>query len=183
MMEILVFAGIPVLLLLLLSMLGATWNLDVDAPGDAGELQPRNYSTGRDSTQCITRIFSPEDQRFIKRQGSPRLLQIYRAERTRVALYWVRMVSAEVGQTMRQHRMAAGAKQNLQVRRELALIVRYVEFRMLCSLLVFSIRVFGPHALGNVAAQLLQLSQGIGRVLDEAAAAGRIEPAGNLGSV
>ena len=183
MMEILVFAGIPILLLLLLSMLGATWNLELYAPDEAGEAWTGRILSGHESTLCIQRIFSTADQEFVKRQGSPRLQQIYRAERTRVALFWVRMISTEVRQTMREHRLAAGTKQNLQVRHEMALIFRYLEFRALCGLLAFSIRVFGPHALGNIAAHVLDLSQGIGKVLEQATAAGRIEPAGTLGGV
>lgn len=180
MMEILVFAGIPVLLLLLLSLLGATWNLEVEAPEEVSEATYRQTYSGRDSARCTQRIFSPEDKKFVNRLGSPRLEQIYRAERTRVALYWLHSLSSEIHQIMRGHRIAAGTKQNLQVRREMALMVQYAEFRVLCGLLAFSIRVFGPHALGNLAAHVLGLSEGIGRVLEESAAASRIEPAGNL---
>ena len=180
MIEILVFAGIPIVLLLLLSLLGATWKLEVDAPEEVSESYFKRTYTGHDSALCTQRIFSPEDQKFVNRLGSPRLEQIYRAERTRVALYWVHSVSSEVRQVMREHRVAAGTKRNLQVRREMALVFHYAEFRLLCGLLAFSIRVFGPHALGNVAVHVLRLSEGIGKVLQEASAAARIEPAGNL---
>ena len=180
MMEILVFAGIPVLLLLLLSLLGATWNLEVDAPEESSEVFARRTQSNRDSALCIRRIFSPEDMRFVNRLGSPRLQQVYRAERTRVALYWVHLISVDVRQIMRKHRLAAASKENLQVRREMALILHYAEFRILCGLLAFSIRVFGPHALGNIAGHVVQLSEGIGRVLEDATAAGRIEPLGNV---
>lgn len=180
MIEILVFAGIPVLLLLLLSLLGATWNLEVDAPDELSEAFFKRTYSGHDSALCTLRIFSPEDQKFVNRLGSPRLQQIYRAERTRVALFWVHSISSEVRQVMREHRVAAGTKQNLQVRREMALIFHYAEFRVLCGLLAFSIRVFGPHALGNVATYVLGLSEGIGKVLEGVTAPGRVEPAGNL---
>ncbi|HTZ34017.1 MAG TPA: hypothetical protein VMH31_16270 [Methylomirabilota bacterium] len=180
-MEILVFAGIPVLLLLLLSLLGATWNLDVDPPEERTKVMARRGQAGEDPGVCIRRIFSSEDQKFVERQGLPRLREIYRAERTRVALFWVRSVSAEVAEIMREHRVAAGTRQNLRVRRELLLILQYVEFRVVCGLLAFSIRVFGPHALANLATHLLQVSQGIGRVLEEGAAASQIQPEGSLG--
>jgi len=181
-MEILVFAGIPILLLLLLSMLGATWNLEAEAPEEAAEAFSRRTYSGRDSAVCIQRIFSPEDQKFVKSLSSTRLQQIYRAERTRVALYWVHLIAAEVRQIMRGHRLAAGTKPNLQVRREVALLFYYLQFRVLCGLLAFSIRVFGPHALSNVAAHVVRLSEGIGKVLGEAAT-GRIAPAGDFSGV
>lgn len=181
MMEILVFAGIPILLLLLLSLLGATWNLEVDQPEELRESFSQRATPGPDTAQCIRRVFSPEDQKFVERQGLPRLREIYRAERTRVALFWVRSVSAEVAQIMKEHRLTAGMRHNLRVRRELALILQYLEFRILCGLLAFSIRVFGPHALVELATQVLHVSQGIGRVLDEGAAASQIQPEGSLG--
>jgi len=180
-MEILVFAGIPVLLLLLLSLLGATWNLEVDHPDEVTENFSRYTLAEQDSALCIHRIFSPEDQRFVERQGLPRLREIYRAERTRVALFWARSVSVEVAQIMRNHRMSAGTRHNLRVRQELLLILQYFEFRILCGLLAFSIRVFGPHALVQLATYVLQLSQGIGKALGEGAAAGRIQTEGIVG--
>ena len=180
-MEILVFAGIPVLLLLLLSLLGATWNLELDHPEELTETFSRRAPQRQHSVECIRRVFSPEDQKFVKRQGLPRLQEIYRAERTRVALFWVRSVSAEVTQIMKEHRLAAGTRHNLRVRRELLVILQYLEFRILCGLLTFSIRVLGPHALMHLAAYVLQVSQGIGKVLDEGAAASQIQPEGSLG--
>lgn len=181
MMEILVFAGIPILLLLLLSLLGATWNLEVDRPDELGEVFPRRSVASNDSVLCIHRIFSPEDQKFVERQGLPRLREIYRAERARVALFWVRSISAEVAQIMSNHRLAAGTQHNLRVRQELLLVLHYLEFRILCGLLTFSIRVFGPHALMNLAIYVLEVSQGIGKVLEEGAAGSRIQAEGSLG--
>ena len=181
MIEILVFAGIPVLLLVLLSLLGATWNLEVDQPDEMDEVLKRHCPTSRDSALCIQRIFSRDDQKFVDRLGSEKLRQIYRAERTRVALFWVRSISNDVRRIMREHRQAAATKQNLQVRRELGLVLQYVEFHILCDVLVFSIRVFGPHALGEMAMRLMNVSQDIGKVLEESTAASRVQPAGNLG--
>jgi hypothetical protein len=180
MMEILVFAGIPILLLLLLSLLGATWNLEVDHPDELTGVSQRRALAGEDTALCIYRIFSAEDQKFVERQGLPRLREIYRAERTRVALFWVRSVSAEVGQIMREHRLAAGTQHNLRVRQELLLVLRYFEFRTLCGLLAFSIRIFGPHALVNLATHVLQVSQGIGKVLEQSTAASGIQPEESL---
>lgn len=181
MMEFLVFAGIPILLLLLLSLLGATWNLEVDQPEELTGISTRRALADQDTELCIRRIFSPEDQRYVERQGVPRLREIYRAERTRVALFWVRSVSAEVAQIIRDHRLAASSQRNLRVRQELLLALHYLEFRILCGLLAFSIRVFGPHALVNLATHVLQVSLGIGKVLEEGTAASRIQTEGSLG--
>jgi len=179
--EILVFAGIPVLLLVLLSMLGATWNLDDDSTDDGVDELKRLCGSGAQTAACVQRIFSPDDRDFVHKQGSARLKQIYRAERTRVALYWVKRASSDVSHIMREHRLAARESRNLEVAREIGLTVRYAEFRILCGMLVLSIRLLGPHALKDLATYALDVSQAIGRVLEETTAASRIQAAGNLG--
>lgn len=177
MMEILVFAGIPVLLLLLLLwMAGVPRNFD-ESPEEGPDCR---YLSGVETAACVRRVFSPEDRDFVERLGSSRLQRIYSAERTRVALYWVRYVSQEIAQIMHQHRIMSRQSRNLKVGQELALTLRYVEFRMLCGLLSFSIRMFGPHALTDMAARALVISQSIGQVVENTAAANRVEPAGNL---
>ena len=181
MIEILVFAGIPVLLLVLLSMLGATWNLDEDSSEDRMDHLRRPCPAGPETAACIQRIFSSEDRDFVEKQHSSRLRQVYRAERTRVALYWVKRASSDVAQIMRDHRLGARESQNLEVAREVGLTLRYAEFRILCGILVLLIRLFGPHALKDMATYTLNVSQSIGRVLEEATAASRIQAAGNLG--
>ncbi|HUL34063.1 MAG TPA: hypothetical protein VL128_09285 [Candidatus Eisenbacteria bacterium] len=180
-MEILVFAGVPVLLLLLLMLLGATWNLGVEEFDDIKEGAPLQGWARRDASSCVRRIFSSDDQKYVDKFGSSRLRQVYRAERTRVAMYWVRCISGEVRQVMLGHRVAAAAKHNLKIRRELGLIFRYLEFRLLCGLLLFAIRVFGPHAMGSVADRALRVSEGIGRVLEESMGASKFQALGNAG--
>ncbi len=179
MMELLVFAGMPILLLLLLWVTGVTWGIEAEeeTPDD---LRPR-CANGAETAQCIRRIFSSEDRDFVERQSSMRLRRIYRAERTRVALFWVRHTSREVRQIMQQHRTAARETRNLNVARELGLVLRYFEFRMLCGLLSFFIRMFGPHLLKDLATHALEMSQSIEQVLENSAAANRIAAAGNLG--
>jgi hypothetical protein len=181
MMEILVLAAIPILVLVLLSLLAVTWNVEEDACQDAEEGLRQRCPNDRETAVCIRRIFSPEDREFVERQGSDRLRQIYRAERTRVALYWVRRTSREIGQIMREHRMASRGSTNLQVGRELGLTLRYLEFRLLCGMLIVLIRLFGPHALKDLATHALEISQSIGGALVDSTAPNRIEAAGTLG--
>jgi len=181
MTEILVFIGIPILVLVLLSLLGATWNIEEDASEDAEEGFQQRCPSDRETAVCIRRIFSPQDREFVERQGSDRLRQIYRAERTRVALYWVRRTSREIGQIMRDHRMASRGSANLQVGRELGLALRWLEFRLICGMLIVLIRLFGPHALKDLATQALEVSKSIGRVLVDSAPANRIAAAGTPG--
>jgi hypothetical protein len=179
MMELLVFAGMPILLLLLLWVTGVTRGIEVEeeTPED---LRPR-YGNATETAQCIRQIFSPEDRDFVERQSSMRLKRIYRAERTRVALFWVRHTSREVRQIMRQHRTAARETRNLNVTREMGLVLRYLEFQTLCGLLSFFIRMFGPHLLKDLATHALEMSQSIEQVLENSTAANRIAPAGNMG--
>jgi len=178
--EILVLAAIPLLLLLMLSLLGATWNIQEETL-DAQDGARHRYPRGVDMGVCVQRIFSPEDRDFVDRQGSARLRQIYRAERTKIALYWVWKNSRAIRQVMREHRLAAREAKNLRVGPELGLLFHYVEFRLLCFLLVCLIRLFGPHALKDLATYALELSQSIDRVLAELTSGARVPSAERAG--
>lgn len=167
-------AGIPILLLLMLSLLGATWNIEEEASPEAADGLRHRYSGEAEMNACVRRIFSPGDREFVDRQGSARLRRIYRAERARIALFWVCRNANAVGKVMREHRLAARESKNLQVGRELGLLFHYVEFRLLCVLLVCLIRVFGPHALMDLATHAMELSQSIDRVLEDLTSGTRV---------
>jgi hypothetical protein len=77
--------------------------------------------------------------------------------------------------------MASRGSANLQVGRELGLALRWLEFRLICGMLIVLIRLFGPHALKDLATQALEVSKSIGRVLVDSAPANRIAAAGTPG--
>ncbi len=181
MMEIVVLAGIPILLLLMLSLLGATWDVEEDTGLDAQDGWRHRYPGEMETGACVRRIFSQEDREFVDRQDSERLRRIYRAERTKIALFWVWNNSRAMQQVMREHRLAARESKNLQAGRELVLLFHYMEFRLLCASLVCLIRVFGPHALINLATYAMEVSQSIDRVVEELTSGTRVASAGQMG--
>jgi hypothetical protein len=102
-------------------------------------------------SQLVRRIFSREDRDFILRTHSPRLQRIYQRERRKVALHWVHQTSREVSRIMRIHRLSSRQSPDLHVATEANLFFQYFELRLLCGLLVFLIKLVGPHSLADLA--------------------------------
>jgi hypothetical protein len=127
----------------------------------------------------VARIFSRKDREFIELLGCPRLQRLYLAERQKISSHWVRQISLEVSQIMRRHRLSSRESPNLNVVAETRLFFQYVELRLLCEMLLFSIRLFGPDALANLASQAGELYQRIGQSLPGVAAQNPVEPSRN----
>jgi hypothetical protein len=115
--------------------------------------------------ELAVRIFSSDDREFIARAHSPRLQQLYKEERRKVALHWVRRTSREVSRVMRNHRLSSRQSANLNVTAETKLFCQYVELRFLCAVLALLIRLFGPHALIDLASYAGELYQRLGRTV------------------
>jgi hypothetical protein len=113
--------------------------------------------------ELANRIFSKDDREFIARTRSPRLQQLYKQERRKVALQWVRCTSREVSRIMRNHRLGSRQSTNLNVAAETKLFCQYAELRFLCGMLLLLIRLFGPHALMDMASHAGELYQRLGR--------------------
>ena len=173
-----VAAFLVVLLLLLLST-GDEKGKDVAPPatrnrdqlGSADALQP---------AELVFRIFSPNDREFIRLTHSPRLEHLYKEERRKVALHWVRRASREVSTIMRHHRLNSRYSQNVSVAAEMKLFGQYLELRCLCGVLLFLIQVFGSHALADLAAYASKLAEQLGRAMPDAKTASHVASSGNV---
>jgi hypothetical protein len=148
------------------------------AEGQAGsEANDRTRSKCREYLQhpeLVARIFSREDREFICLTRSPRLLRIYKEERRNVALHWVQRTSRDIRGIMWTHRLISRQSHNLDVATETKLLFQYLELRVICALLVFLIRISGPHTLHDLASYAVELYQRIGRALPDTAAANRV---------
>lgn len=133
--------------------------------------------------QLVLRIFSREDREFISQMHSPRLQRIYRSERRRLALLWVRRTSQEVSKIIMNHRLTARENQNLDVANEGKLFFTYLELRLICGSLIFLIRLFGPHALTDLATCASGLYQSLGRALPDAPGTNRVASPSNLSTM
>ena len=108
-----------------------------------------------------SRIFSREDREFVLRLGSPGLRSMYQKERREVALLWVARISRAAGNIMQQHKLVSRYSRNLHAGTEAKLVLQHAQFRLVCGLLMVLIRIFGPHALGDLAAHVGELYQRI----------------------
>jgi hypothetical protein len=175
MIELYTFAGIGASLLLLLFLIGAKQEaIEKTAQEIESDAYRRRSQGAKAASAAARRIFSAEDRAYIGTLENEELRRLYEEERRQLALHWVRHTSEEVGAVMRQHRLLARTSENLDVRHEALLLLRHMELRFLCGLLTSLIFVFGPHALGDLAAFAGDVSQSIGASLQEPAPARRI---------
>jgi hypothetical protein len=124
--------------------------------------------------ELVRRIFSREDREFVFQMKSARLRQVYEEERRRLALHWIRQTASEVRRILREHRLASRQSKDLDVSTEAGLFFQYVQLRFLCGLLVVLVRLFGPHALQDLATYAGELQQRIAKALPEGGAANRL---------
>jgi hypothetical protein len=130
--------------------------------------------------ELVLRIFSPKDREFIRLTRSPRLQRLYREERRRVALHWVRLMSREMSTIMRRHRLNSRHSQNVNVAAEAKLFGQYMELRFLCAGLVFLIQLFGPHALVDLASYAGELRGRLGKSMLDATASNHVAASGDV---
>jgi hypothetical protein len=182
MIQVSIFVGVAVLLLLLLFSIGSGREIAEETNEELLERPRRRSAPEPGPAACARRVFSPQDRVFVEGLKEPHLHRLYRTERARVAEHWVHGTSVEIGRIMRRHRLAARQSHNLEVTREVKLLLQYVELRLVCGFLICMIRVFGAHAAGDVAAFAGQLSQTMGAALQSQATIAQATIAATTGS-
>lgn len=170
-------AAFLVVLLLLSTRNEKDEDLDSPATRNRGQL---GSADALPPTELVLRIFSPKDREFIRLTHSPRLERLYKEERRKVALHWVRRTSYEVSTIMRHHRLNSRYSQNVNVAAETKLFGQYLELRFLCGVLLFLIQIFGPHALADLASYAGALSEQLGRAMPDAKGASPVVSSGNV---
>ena len=130
--------------------------------------------------ELALRIFSPKDREFIRLTHSPRLERLFHKERRKVAVHWVRQTSREVSTIMRHHRLNSRYSRNMNVAAETKLFGQYLELRLLCGVLLLLIRLFGPHALSNLASYAGKIYEQLGRAMPDAGPATHYGGSGDL---
>jgi hypothetical protein len=179
MMTTSIFIIVAVFLAFLLLL--KTWKEDGEEQARV-EAADRARPKSRDALQpqeLVFRIFSRQDREFIFLMRSPGLQRMYQRERRKVALHWVRQTSREVSRIMRTHRLSSRQSHNLNVATEANLLIQFLKLQFLCGLLVLLIRIFGPHALQDLATYAGELYQRIGRALPPASVENCVAPSGN----
>lgn len=166
MMSIAIFIALAILLVLLLAI-SRSEEREEQASAGAPERFPQVCRGTMPPLELVVRIFSHEDRKFILRMRSPELHLLYKAERRKVALHWVRRSSREVSRIMRVHRLASRQSQSLEVASEAGLLFEFLRLKVLFVLLLLLVRALGPDVLGDLAAYAGELYQRIGRAMPE----------------
>src|SRR5260370_28196783 len=96
MMEVSIFVAFGILLVLVLLLIARRKEVEEregERAAAAAQCECRNTLQG---PELVLRIFSREDREFVLQMRSPRLQRMYKAERRKVALHWVRKTSRDV---------------------------------------------------------------------------------------
>ena len=134
----------------------------------------RAFAPGSDFEAAVlaARIFSPQDHQFVAELRDPELLRLYRRERSRVAIDWIRKTSGEISAIMQTHRLQSRQSANLDPAAEGRLFFEFVRLRVLCATLQLTVRALGPHTVIALAARTGELCQRLARSLPQANSAG-----------
>ena len=160
-------AGAIVLLLVLLAWARAEAS-SKDSRSDWGASdQEQGESVESCSLKIVSQIFSVPDSKFISGLESPGLENLFRRERTAVALHWVHETSAFVGKIMRRHLEASRLSADLEIAVEVRIFLQYARLKLFCGILFVLIGLLGPQRLAGTALYAERFIQRIGEGLAE----------------
>ena len=132
--------------------------------------------------EVVSRIFSRADWEFVHGLKTGRIERLFKQERKRVALVWVRQTSAIIRKVMREHGEAARQSANLKFSMEINIFAQFLALMAVCGTLALAIQITGPVWLGGLAHYAQRLSQQVTKLqksfqaggLAKAAGAGRV---------
>ena len=160
-------AGAIVLLLVLLAWMRAEAS-SRDSRSDWGASdQEQGESVESCSPEIVSQIFSAPDSKFISGLESPGLENLFRRERTAVALHWVQETSALIGKIMRRHLEASRLSADLEIAVEVRIFLQYARLKLYCGILFVLIGLLGPQRLAGTALYAERFIQRIGEGLAE----------------
>ncbi len=173
-------AGALVLLLVLLAWVRAEAS-SKDSRSDWGASdQEQGKSVEACSPEIVSQLFSAADSKFISGLESPALENLFRRERTAVALHWVQETSAFISKIMRRHLEASRLSADLEIAVEARIFLQYARLKLYCGILFVLIGLLGPQRLAGTALYAERFIQRIGEGLVEfQLAAGLREPDGS----
>jgi len=173
-------AGAIVLLLVLLAWARAEASLKDSRSEWGASDQEHGESVEACSLEIVSRLFSAADSKFISGLESPGLENLFRRERTAVALYWVKETSAFTNKTMRRHLEASRLSADLEIAVEARIFLQYARLKLYCGILFVLIGLLGLQRLAGTALYAERFIQGIGEGLAEFQLAAQLrEPDGS----
>ena len=160
-------AGALVLLLVLLAWVRAEAS-SKDPRSDWGVSdQEQGESVEACSLEIVSQLFSAADSKFISGLASPDLENLFRRERTAVALHWVQETAAFIGKIMRRHLEASRLSADLEIAVEARIFLQYARLKLNCGILFVLIGLLGPQRLAGTALYAERFIQRIGDGLVE----------------
>ena len=132
--------------------------------------------------EVVSRIFSRADWGFVRGLKAGRIERLFKQERKRVALVWVRQTSAIIRKVMREHAEAARQSANLKFSMEINIFAQFLALMAVCGTLSLAIQITGPVWLGGLAQYAQRLSQRVTK-LQESFQAGGLAKAAGAGQV
>ena len=172
--------GAIVLLLVLLAWVRAEAS-SKDSRSDWGASdQEQGKSVEACSPEIVSQLFSAADSKFISGLESPALENLFRRERTAVALHWVQETSAFISKVMRRHLEASRLRADLEIATEARIFLQYARLKLYCGILFVLIGLLGPQRLAGTALHAERFIQRVGEGLVEFQSAAQLrEPDGS----
>jgi len=129
--------------------------------------------------EFVRRIFSRADWDFVRGVRCAGIERLYERERRRVALVWVRQISAITRKVMQGHAEAARQSKNLEVSMEINILTQYLGLIAVCAILSVAIQVAGPLRFGGLAHFAQGLSQRVAKLQESLQADALAKAAGS----
>ena len=126
-------------------------------PGEADAAQPC-------PDVFVSRVFSRGDWEFVHGLRADEIERLFKRERKKVALVWVRQMSAMIKKTVREHASAARQSKNLEFTTEIRIFAQFMTLMALCGILSIAIQTAGPLSLAGLAHFVQRLSLRIVKV-------------------
>lgn len=112
-----------------------------------------------DETAAIKRIFADEDMGFITRIGTPDVQRFFLRERRDLAIQWLRMTRKQVARLMDLHLKLAGYTYEPSPRFEFKLVVSYWWFVISCKALLVLFWLRGPFEAVRIVRYTLAMAE------------------------
>jgi hypothetical protein len=128
----------------------------------------------------VSRVFSRGDWEFVRGLKAHAVERLFRRERKKVALVWVRQTSMVIRKAMREHAEAARQSENLEFSTEINILAQFLILMVVCGILSVAIEVAGPLFLGGLARLAQSLSQRAAKVHESLQPAPMVKTAGRI---
>jgi hypothetical protein len=173
-----VIAGVVLLLLLMVATLKG-WL--ASRPLETGRAASEEDASEPCPAELVDRVFSPVDWEFVRGLQARGIERLFQQERKKVALVWVRQISALIRKVINEHARVARQSENLEFSTEINIVAQFLVLLAVCGILSAAIQIAGPTSLGGLAHFAQRLSQRVNK-LQETFQAGALANAGETGS-